>query len=98
MNEKGTELEDIPGVKFVEMSTSYDEAFCCGGGGGRMWYDAEDFRRQRISDVRVSHTQAVGADIIATACPYCLSMLKGAGNLGDDISVMDIGELVLESM
>jgi len=90
-------IKAIPGVKFVEMQRNFDESFCCGGGGGRMWYDPDTYRKQRISDIRVRHAKEAGADIIATACPYCLSMLKGAGNLGD-ISVKDVGELAMESM
>jgi len=89
-------IKAVPGVKFVEMRRNFDEGFCCGAGGGRMWYDPE-IRRQPIADVRVRHTKEVDAEIIATACPYCLNNLKAAGNL-DNISVKDVGELVLESM
>lgn len=90
-------IKAIPGVEFKEMPRNFDEGFCCGGGGGRMWYDPDTYRKQRISDVRVRHAKEVDVDIIATACPYCLNTLQGSGNLGD-ISVKDIGELVLESM
>lgn len=90
-------IRAVPGVEFSEMPRNFDEGFCCGAGGGRTWYDPETYRKERISDVRVRQAKEVAADIIATACPYCLNMLKGAGNLGE-ISVKDIGELVLESM
>lgn len=91
-------IKAIPGVKFVEMPRNHDEAFCCGAGGGRLWCEPEDGRgRQRISDMRVADAKEVNADIIATACPYCLSNFKGAGNLGD-IFVKDIVELLLESI
>ncbi|UCE72464.1 MAG: (Fe-S)-binding protein, partial [Nitrospiraceae bacterium] len=72
-------------------------AFCCGGGGGRMWFDdPAQYRKQIISDIRVRHAKAVDAEVIATACPYCLSMLIAAGNL-DGTAVNDIAELVLEA-
>jgi len=91
-------LKAIPGVKLVEMPSSRKDAFCCGGGGGRMWYDdPAKYRKQRISDIRVRHAKGVGAEVIATACPYCLSMLVAAGNLGAT-SVKDVAELVLESL
>jgi Fe-S oxidoreductase len=90
-------IRGIPGVKLSEMKRNFDEGFCCGGGGGRMWYEPETFRKERISDIRVRHANEAGADVIVTSCPYCLSMLKAAGNLGE-ISVKDIGELVLESV
>jgi Fe-S oxidoreductase len=86
----------VPGVTLVEMSQTRDDAFCCGAGGGRMWYDPQDNRKQRISDVRVTHAKTVDADIIATACPYCLTNLQGSGNLGN-IVVKDIAEIVLEA-
>ena len=89
-------LKAIPGIKLAEMRCNFDEGFCCGAGGGRMWYDPEDIRIQRISDIRVRHAQEAKADIIATACPYCLSNLKAAGNL-DDVTVKDVVELVLDS-
>jgi Fe-S oxidoreductase len=90
-------LKAVPGIELVEMSRSFDEAFCCGGGGGRTWYDDPAmYRKQRISDIRVRHAKEVGAEVIGTACPYCFNMLAAAGNL-DRISVKDIAELVLES-
>lgn len=62
-----------------------------------MWYDEPAmYRKQRISDIRVRHAKAVDAEVIATACPYCLSMLVAAGNL-DGTTVKDVAELVLES-
>ena len=91
-------LKGISGITLVEMSSNRKEAFCCGGGGGRMWYDEPDkYRKQRISDIRVRHAKEAGADMIVTACPYCMSMLVAAGNL-DGISVKDIAELVVESL
>lgn len=90
-------IKAIPGIHLVEMARSFAEAFCCGGGGGRTWYDdPAKYRKQRISDIRLRHAKEVGAEVIVTACPYCLSMLRAAGNL-DGISVKDIAELLLES-
>jgi Fe-S oxidoreductase len=89
-------VKAIPGIQFVEMPRTRDDAFCCGAGGGRMWYDPED-AKQRISDTRVRHAKEVGADVIATACPYCLVNLQAAGNLGE-ISIQDVAELVIKSV
>lgn len=91
-------LKGIPGIKLVEMPSNRKDAFCCGGGGGRMWFDEPaKYRKQRISDIRVGHAKEVGAEVIGTACPFCLSMLVAAGNL-EGTSVRDIAELVLESL
>jgi Fe-S oxidoreductase len=91
-------IKAIPGVRFIEMRQNRVESFCCGGGGGRMWYDVpEEKVRTRISNIRVSHAAEVKAEVIATACPYCKSMLSAADNLGE-IVVKDVAELLLESV
>ena len=91
-------VKAIPGVSFIEMKQNRVESFCCGGGGGRMWYDVpEEKARSRISNIRVSHAAEVKADVIATACPYCKSMLLAADNLGE-IAVKDVAELLSESV
>ncbi len=93
-------LEQIPGVELVEMPDSGDQTLCCGGGGGRMWIDTEP--GQRFSDLRARQVAASGANILATACPYCISCLddslKAQGF--QHIPVLDIAEIaamVLES-
>ena len=90
-------IKAVPSINFVEMPLSNKYAFCCGGGGGRMWYEPDDHRNNRIADVRLDHARQVSADIVATACPYCLNMLQEAGGRGN-IVVKDIADLVLESM
>lgn len=90
-------IRSIPGLIFVEMKQNRKLSFCCGGGGGRMWYDPEEPVRRRIPDIRVTHAQEVKANIITTACPYCKSTLSAADNLGD-VTVKDIAELLAESM
>lgn len=89
-------IKSIPGVSFVEMFLNSDFAMCCGAGGGRMWYEHETGRKQRIADARIGHAKDVGADVVATACPYCLSNLKGCDTGG--IQVADISELILENV
>jgi Fe-S oxidoreductase len=88
-------IKAIPGLNFVEMSLNKEFAMCCGAGGGRMWHDPEE-GKQRIADARIKHAKDVGAEIVATACPYCLNNFNGA-DIGD-IQVKDVAELVLETM
>ena len=91
-------IEAVPGIKLIEMEQSHEKAFCCGGGGGRMWFDdPAEYRKNKISDIRVGHAKVVDAEVIATACPYCLGMLVTAGNL-EGTTVKDIAELVLDSL
>jgi Fe-S oxidoreductase len=92
-------LRAIPGVNFVEMYRVRESALCCGGGGGRMWMETKF--GERFSDLRVPEAQAVGANVLATACPYCVSMLQDSRlnlNKEEEIDVKDVTELVAESL
>jgi len=91
-------IKSIPEAKFVEMRENRLFSLCCGGGGGRIWYDVpEEKYRTRIPDVRITQAKEIGAKIIVTACPYCKTMLLSAENLGE-IAIKDVSELVLESV
>ena len=63
----------IPGTQLKETARNRDHAFCCGGGGGRMWL--HENIGQNINIVRAEEMAATEVDLIATACPYCLVML-----------------------
>lgn len=94
-----TILTSIPGLKLKEMDLSYDKSFCCGGGGGRMWM--EEHLGKRINEMRVEQALVLKPDIIATACPYCLTMLEDglkAKGKDDRVKVFDIAEIVEKSM
>lgn len=93
-------IENIPGVKFVELKMSRGRSVCCEGGGGRMWYDiTRDW--ERLAETRVREALDVGAEIIAVACPFCLltfdDAIKTTG-LEGKIQVKDIMELVSEAL
>jgi len=93
-------IENIPGIKLVELNLSRGRGICCEGGGGRMWYDIPG-ERGRLAETRVKEAIDVGADILAVACPFCLltfdDAVKTTGN-EDKIQVMDIMELVAEAL
>jgi Fe-S oxidoreductase len=92
-------LAAIPGVTLVEMQNHRERSFCCGGGSGGCWKD--NGRKEGLGDIRIKEALGTGAEVIATACPYCMRMLNesitklGAGNR---IKVRDIAELLLESI
>jgi Fe-S oxidoreductase len=91
-------IKGVPGAKFVELRQNRLFALCCGGGGGRMWYDVpEEQIKTRISNIRVSQARDVGAETIVTACPYCKSMLLASDNLGE-ITIEDVAEFLSESI
>ncbi|MEW6069359.1 MAG: heterodisulfide reductase-related iron-sulfur binding cluster [Candidatus Thermoplasmatota archaeon] len=92
-------LKALPGVKLVEMEPNMGNSFCCGGGGGHMWFDWP--RRPRPSEIRVKHAIDTGANTLAVACPFCLITFDDAiKSLGyeDKIKVKDISTLVIEAM
>jgi Fe-S oxidoreductase len=86
------------GVATREMDRSRRTAFCCGAGGGRMWL--EEKLGTRINQERVREAAATLGEpggIVATACPFCLTMVKdGIAELGreETLKAMDVAELV----
>jgi len=78
----------------LEMELSKERGFCCGAGGGRMWL--EEKLGQRINQMRLRQAQETGADVVATACPYCLTMLEdGIKELEiKDMKAQDLAEIV----
>ncbi|MHA1976327.1 MAG: (Fe-S)-binding protein [Candidatus Hodarchaeales archaeon] len=92
-------LEAIPGVNLVEMENNKEMAMCCGGGGGNVW--AETKVEERLSIPRLNEALESRATTLATACYFCLIMFEDAvkvTNHDNDISVMDIAEIVSEAL
>ncbi len=91
-------LLKIPGVRTVEMSRCRDKGFCCGAGGARMWM--EETIGEKVNHRRLSHVEETGAQVVATACPYCLIMFDDAAKTKnrEDIRRYDIAELVERAM
>lgn len=91
-------LSNIPDITIVEMKQNRQRGFCCGGGGGRMWLEERIGRR--INELRTEQVIETKAQIIATACPFCLQMFDDgikAKAVEESLRVMDIAELVAES-
>ena len=84
-------------VNMLEMERNRERSFCCGAGGGRMWL--EEQIGTRINQTRAAEASKTGADIIATACPYCLIMMGDGTKLNeDDIPVLDLAEILAEGI
>lgn len=92
-------LKAIPGIKLLEMEEESEEALCCGMGGGRVWM--ETHKEERFSNIRMEQAIATGAEILVTACPYCITNFEDTRvvlGLEDRIEVKDIAELVFEAL
>jgi Fe-S oxidoreductase len=91
-------LDVIPNVELREMELNGKQGFCCGAGGGRMWM--EEDRGTRINAERTRQALATKADGVATACPFCLVMLRdGLADAGaDSVEVRDISEVMAATL
>jgi Fe-S oxidoreductase len=90
-------LASIPGIEMVEMPDSRENALCCGGGGGRIWMETK--KGERFADLRIQQALGVGAEVLVTACPYCIFMFEDSRlTMGDSgaIEIKDITEIVQE--
>lgn len=92
-------LDSIPGLKRVEMSRSRDRSFCCGGGGLMLFYEPKEDERMGVKRVRMA--AGAGANVIVTACPFCMVNIEDAikvAGLEGTMTVIDLAELVDRQM
>lgn len=92
-------ITGIPSAEMIEMPRSRDKGFCCGAGGAQMFMEETEGKRVNIE--RTEEALATGAETIASACPFCMTMLTdGVKEKGkqEEVAVKDIAELVYEAM
>lgn len=96
--EQPRELCKIAGAKLIENELSREQSFCCGGGGGGIWLD--DKPGTRIFETRAKQLlENKNIETIATACPFCITMLETAvSNLEANVKVKDIAELLANQL
>jgi len=81
------------------MPDSREGSLCCGGGGGRIWMDTP--RSERFSDLRLEQARGVGAEVLATSCPYCITNFEDSRlNMESDgaLEIKDITEIILDAI
>jgi len=90
-------LNSVSKLNLKEMADTAKKSLCCGGGGGRIWMDTP--QAERFSDMRLKQAQAVGAQVLATACPYCITNFEESRlnlEFEDILEIKDITEIVSE--
>jgi Fe-S oxidoreductase len=88
-------LKKIPGLELREMQDCREDSLCCGGGGGRVWMETQ--KGERFSDLRLEQAMDVGAEVLVTACPYCITMFEDSRltmNVTEKLDVKDITEII----
>ncbi len=88
-------LDAIPGLRRVEMTRSRDRSFCCGGGGLMLFYEPKE--EQRMGVKRVQMAVEAGANVIVTACPFCMTNIEDAikvAGMEGKMTAIDLAELV----
>jgi Fe-S oxidoreductase len=91
-------LTTVTGAAPMEFDRSRESAFCCGGGGGRMWLEEDTGRRINLE--RVEEGLRKNPDTICVACPYCLTMIEDGlkDKQAKSTRVMDVAEIVAEGL
>ena len=87
-------INTLPGINLVEMSRNKTKGFCCGAGGGRMWLEEHG---TRINVMRTEQALETNAEIIASNCPFCLTMMEDGikdKEATEKVKAFDIAELV----
>ena len=83
----------------LEMQRHGIESFCCGAGGARMWM--EEKIGSRINETRTEEALNTGASTVATACPFCMTMISDgitAKGKSETVKTKDVAEIVLEAV
>ena len=92
-------LKKVPGLDLIEMPDSRIDSLCCGGGGGRVWMETQ--KGERFGDLRIDQALEVGAELLVTSCPYCITMFEDSRvtmGVDEKIEIKDITEIIVDSI
>ena len=87
-------------IELVEMKRCRSNGLCCGAGGAQMFKE-EEKGTTRVNYERTNEALGTGASVIATACPFCITMMTDGVKNSDkeeEVQVLDIAELVAASI
>ena len=89
-------LEILSGDQFVEMEHNKNNSLCCGAGGGLMFLETEG---EPPSTLRIKEANQVEAEILATACPYCIRMFDDAAKISAKApQIMDVSDIIVKAL
>jgi Fe-S oxidoreductase len=83
----------------MELDRRRELSLCCAGGGGRIWGEVP--MGERFGELRIINAVDQGAEVLATACPYCVNMLTDACkslDKQDVLEIVELSELLAESL
>lgn len=87
-------INAIPGAQLIEFEKNREKSLCCGGGGGNIWMGGSNIK---LSNLLIEEALDKKAEILASACPYCLKMLEYSNQImGNKLSIMDVAEILNE--
>ncbi|MEJ2588034.1 MAG: (Fe-S)-binding protein [Deltaproteobacteria bacterium] len=90
-------LENVPGLELSEMPDCRIDSLCCGGGGGRVWMETQ--KGERFGDIRIQQAMDLGAELLVTCCPYCITMFEDSRvtmGVDEQIEIKDVTEILQE--
>ena len=86
---------EVLDAQLVEMKRCKSNGLCCGAGGAQMFKEPEKGNKD-INMERIDEVIAVNAQVVAAACPFCMTMLRDGVKLKDqdqNVQVLDIAEI-----
>ncbi|MBX7148338.1 4Fe-4S dicluster domain-containing protein [bacterium] len=90
-------LQAVPGVTITEAQNNKSNGRCCGAGGGRMWI--EEKIGTKVNHMRTDDLKETGADMAATACPFCKIMISdGIKDRAPSMETQDVVEILAQSV
>ena len=92
-------LAAAPGLELLELPDHGQDSLCCGGGGGRIWMETPN--AERFSNLRLAQALERGAEVLATACPYCIANFEDSKLTLEDsevIQIKDLTEIIAEAV
>lgn len=86
------------GGELLEMGRTRTKSFCCGGGGANVWYQVPE--KKKISAIRLEEARSTGAEMLAVACPFCITMFEDAAKSAgaESFAVRDVAEIVADAI